>query len=158
MKLSDPVDARFKTPVIALTAPEESREKKADPLPTRSPAVITTRRVPRVPRPAKQRTDVSDSHSVPSHPVAPDRTIDVYATSPRFAPRTVTDADPVPARFADRYGSTCVIVTRAIFLSPLHEQQAESVSSASRLIVIDVSLLPRTSGREFAIRCIGPQL
>ena len=96
MKLSDPVDARFKTPVIALTAPEESREKTAVPLPARSPDVITTRRVPRVPRPAKHRTDVSDSHSVPSHPVAPDRTIDVYATSPRLPPCTVTDPDPVP--------------------------------------------------------------
>ena len=68
-------------------------------LPRRLPAVIITRRVPRVPRPAKHRTDVSDSHSVPSHPVAPDRTIDVYATCPRLPPCTVTDPDPVPPRF-----------------------------------------------------------
>ena len=45
------------------------------------------------------RTDVSDSHSVPSHPVCPSRAIAVYATSPSPAPCTVTDVDPVPARF-----------------------------------------------------------
>ena len=67
-------------------------------LPNRSPAVITTRRVPRAPCPTMHRTDVSDSHSVPSHPVCPSRPIAVYATSPRLAPCTVTDADPVPAR------------------------------------------------------------
>ena len=44
-------------------------------------------------------TDVSDSHSVPSHPVCPDRTIAVIPTSPRLDPCTVTDADPVPAAF-----------------------------------------------------------
>ena len=44
-------------------------------------------------------TDVSDSHSVPSHPVHPSLPMLVYATSPRLAPCTVTDADPVPARF-----------------------------------------------------------
>ena len=43
-------------------------------------------------------TDVSDSHSVPSQPVCPSLAIAVYATSPRLAPCTVTDADPVPAR------------------------------------------------------------
>ena len=68
-------------------------------LPRRLPAVITTRRVPRVPRPAKQRNDVSDSHSVPSHPVCPARTIAVIPTSPTPAPCTVTDPDPVPALF-----------------------------------------------------------
>ena len=47
-------------------------------------------------------TDVSDSHSVPSHPVAPVRVIPVYVTSPRLAPCTVTDADPVPARLYPR--------------------------------------------------------
>ena len=71
-------------------------------LPDRSPAVITTRRVPRAPCPTMHRTDVSDSHSVPSHPVCPSRAIAVYATSPRLAPCTVTDADPVPARLYPR--------------------------------------------------------
>merc|ERR1712091_365320 len=87
-----------------------------DALPDRSPAVITTRRVPRVPRPAKHRTDVSDSHSVPSHPVAPDRTIDVYATSPRLPPCTVTDADPVPPRFDPRNTLTVPASTDIVWL------------------------------------------
>ena len=69
-------------------------------LPDRSPAVITTRRVPQFPsRPIRHRTDVSDSHSVPSHPVVPDRTIDVYPACPRLPPCNVTDPDPVPPRF-----------------------------------------------------------
>ena len=45
-------------------------------------------------------TDVSDSHSVPSHPVCPIRPTAVTPTSPSPAPCTVTDADPVPARFS----------------------------------------------------------
>ncbi len=41
------------------------------------------------------RNDVSDSHSVPSHPVCPIRPSAVNATKPRLDPCTVTDADPV---------------------------------------------------------------
>ena len=63
-----------------------------------SEAVITTRRVCDEPRPTMHLTDVSDSHSVPSHPVCPSLPMLVYATSPRPAPCTVIDADPVPAR------------------------------------------------------------
>eukprot|EP00277_Geminigera_cryophila_P005018 CAMPEP_0179429170 /NCGR_PEP_ID=MMETSP0799-20121207/14629_1 /TAXON_ID=46947 /ORGANISM="Geminigera cryophila, Strain CCMP2564" /LENGTH=242 /DNA_ID=CAMNT_0021204971 /DNA_START=507 /DNA_END=1231 /DNA_ORIENTATION=- len=43
------------------------------------------------------RTDVSDSHSVPSHPVCPARAPAVMTTSPRPAPCTVTKDDPVAA-------------------------------------------------------------
>ena len=71
-------------------------------LPSLSPAVITTRRVLRAPCPTRHRTDVSDSHPVPSHPVCPDRTIAVKAASPRLDPCTVTGADPVPALFPRR--------------------------------------------------------
>ena len=71
-------------------------------LPPRSPAVITTRRVPDTPCPTRHLTDVSDSHSVPSHPVAPCRLRPVYAASPMLLPCTVTDPDPVPARFTRR--------------------------------------------------------
>ena len=71
-------------------------------LPTRSPAVIATRRVPCPPRPTMHLTDVSDSHSVPSHPVCPICPRSVNASSPRPAPCTVTDADPVPARLSRR--------------------------------------------------------
>ena len=77
-----------------------SKETKEDTDPDRSPAVITTRRVPPDPCPTMHLTDVSDSHSVPSHPVSPVRVIPVYVTSPRLAPCTVTDADPVPARLS----------------------------------------------------------
>ena len=47
-------------------------------------------------------TDVSDSQSVASHPVCPSRALPVYVISPRLAPCTVTDADPVPARLSRR--------------------------------------------------------
>ena len=77
-----------------------STEKMAVELPDRSPAVITTRRVPRAPCPTMHRTDVSDSHSVPSHPVCPSLIIAVYASSPRLAPFTVIDRAPVPAPFS----------------------------------------------------------
>ena len=68
-------------------------------VPDRSPAVITTRRVPDTPCPLKHLIKVSDSHSVASHPVCPSRARPVYVTSPIPAPCTVNDADPVPARF-----------------------------------------------------------
>ena len=92
---ADPVPALL-YPLVTLTLPV-SIEYTAVPLLSRSTAVITTRRVPRAPCPALHRTDVSDSHSVPSHPVCPHRTIAVKATAPKTAPCTVTDVDPVPA-------------------------------------------------------------
>ncbi len=70
-------------------------------LPPRSPTVTTAAAVPRVPcPPVMHRTDVSDSHSVPSHPVCPPRPIAVSPTSPSPDPCTVTDADPVTAPLA----------------------------------------------------------
>ena len=68
-------------------------------LPVCSSAVITTRRVPRPPCVAWHRTDVSDSHSVASHPVCPSRARPVYVTSPMPAPHMVTATDPVNALF-----------------------------------------------------------
>ena len=50
----------------------------------------------------RHRTDVSDSHSVPSHPVCPIRPSAENTTSPNPDPCTVTDADPVPAEFDRR--------------------------------------------------------
>ena len=70
-------------------------------LPPRSPAVTSAAAVPRVPwPPVMHRTDVSDSHSVPSHPVCPARPMAVSAASPSPDPCTVTDADPVLAPLA----------------------------------------------------------
>ena len=68
-------------------------------LPPRSPTVITSRRVPRAPRVTLHLTDVSDSHSVASHPVCPSRARPVCVSSPIPAPCNVTDASPVPAPF-----------------------------------------------------------
>ena len=88
----DPVPARL-YPSITLITPA-SVDITAVLLPDRSPAVIVTRRLPAADRPTRHRTDVSDSHSVPSHPVCPDRTIAVIPTSPRLDPCNVIDKDP----------------------------------------------------------------
>ena len=52
--------------------------------------------------PARHLTDVSDSLSVPSHPLLPHPPPPVYYTSPTPLPCTVIDAVPVPARFVQR--------------------------------------------------------
>eukprot|EP00961_Rhodomonas_salina_P244129 3298794-Rhodomonas_salina.1 len=62
--------------------PPTSVEYTAVALPTRSPAVTDTRRVPLTPLTTRHRIDVSDAHSVPSHPVCPSRTPPVYALRP----------------------------------------------------------------------------
>ena len=93
----DPVPARLARRA-ALTIPT-SYDQEALALPSLLPTVITTRRVPRVPCPAMHLTDVSDSHSVPSHIVLPSRARPVYVASPRLDPCIVTETDPVPAAF-----------------------------------------------------------
>ena len=85
-----------------MLVPVMSNEYAPDMLPLPSPAVITTRRVPRAPCPTRHRTDVSDSHSVPSHPVSPTRPSVVRAAEPRPDPCTVTDAVPEPPWLARR--------------------------------------------------------
>ena len=97
---ADPVPPRF--PRRVTLSPPKSTVHACVMLPIVSPAVITTRRVPLTPCPARHLTDVSDSHSVPSHPVRPCRPLAVYDTSPMPDPCTVTDPDPVPARFTRR--------------------------------------------------------
>jgi len=97
---ADPVPALFSRRVTLIDP--RSTENACDMLPDRCPVVTVTRRVPAAPCPVKHLTDVSDSHSVPSHPVCPDRIMAVNATSPRLDPCTVTEADPVPALFSRR--------------------------------------------------------
>jgi len=97
---ADPVPALFSR-CITLIDPK-STENACDMLPDRSPDVTVTRLVPPDPCPVRHLTDVSDSHSVPSHPVCPECAMAVNATSPRLDPCTVTDADPVPALFSRR--------------------------------------------------------
>ena len=52
----------------------------------RSPAVIATRRVPRAPCPTMHLIDVSDSHSVASHPVCPSRALSRIRHQPHARP------------------------------------------------------------------------
>ena len=71
-------------------------------LPACDSTVITKRRLSPDPCPTLHLTDVSDSQLVPSHPVCPVRPSAVSRTIPIPAPCTVTDAEPVPARFTRR--------------------------------------------------------
>jgi hypothetical protein len=111
----DPCTVTDVAPVPALL-PRRTKLKKptsmlklAETLPVRSDSVMPILRLPLTPWPRAHRIDVSDSHSVASHPVCPVRASPVYATSPRLAPCTVTDADPDPARFTDRVRLTTEI-------------------------------------------------
>jgi hypothetical protein len=95
---NDPVPARLDR----LTPLDEpySNEYPAETLPTRTPALITTARLPPDPSPNSPAVDVSESHSVPSHPVPPTRNPPLLPASPIPDPCTVTRAEPVPAPFA----------------------------------------------------------
>eukprot|EP00961_Rhodomonas_salina_P165959 2236131-Rhodomonas_salina.1 len=91
--LVDPVPARF-LPATTLTA--MSTDQLAVTLPACSPTVITTLLVPLIPSPSLHRTDVSDSHAVPSQMLYLTPTRNVYPCAPMPAPCTVRLADPVP--------------------------------------------------------------
>ena len=71
-------------------------------LPPRSPAVMASLCDPDRPDPILHRTDVSDSHSLDSHPLPAFRAIDDHPASPIPAPATLRLADPVAARFIPR--------------------------------------------------------
>ena len=60
------------------------------------------RRVPCAPYPALQRTDVSDSQDVPSHAVPCTRALVLELETPKFAPCTVMEAEPVDALLSRR--------------------------------------------------------
>ena len=66
-----PPARRFNT--VTVLGLETSIENTSEILPDRSPAVTTTRRVPDTPCPTLHLIDVSDTHSVASHPVCPFR-------------------------------------------------------------------------------------
>jgi hypothetical protein len=118
--LSDPVPALFSRR-IALTI-GASDENPALMLPTRAPTLLVIRRLPVTPCPPEQRSDVSDSHVVSSHPVKYIRAAPVAPTIPTPAPCSVTIADPVAATFALRttladirsIDSVCVTVPACI--------------------------------------------
>ncbi len=94
---AEPVPARF-CRRITLNAPT-STDHPCVLLPPRSPTVITIRRVPQAPCVTLHLTDVSDSHTVASHPVCSPRARPVCGRNPMPAPCTVTDASPDPAPF-----------------------------------------------------------
>jgi hypothetical protein len=98
---ADPVAARFCRRVTLTTM--KSTDHACVTLPFCSPAVITPRwEPPNANRETLHLIDVSDAHSVASHPVCPSRSLPVYVTSPMLAPCTVSINDPVPARLIQR--------------------------------------------------------
>ena len=97
---NEPVPARL--PLRTALTPGTSHDKPLLTVPPRPPAVITARRVPPAPWPVRHLTAVSDSQSVPSHPVCPARPLVEYFTTPRPDPCTVIDAEPVPPLLARR--------------------------------------------------------
>ena len=100
MTRTDPLPALLLLWPAWLTPPT-SVEMLTDTDPACSPADITTRRLPPVPAlGALPRTDVSDSHSVPSHAVTPTDTRTVPPPSPACTPCIVTHDEPVPGWLA----------------------------------------------------------
>jgi len=97
---AEPVPARFDCRVTL--SPLPSADHVWLVLPPLDPTVMTKRRLSPDPCPTLHLTDVSDSQLVPSHLVCPVRPSAVSRTIPIPAPCTVTDAEPVPARFARR--------------------------------------------------------
>jgi len=84
-----------------------SAEYASNVLPDGSITVMCARHVPpRAPCPSMHRGDVSNSHSLPLHPVCPPRPMAVKTTNPRPAPCTLIDADPVQPLLP-----RCVILT-----------------------------------------------
>ena len=73
-------------------------------------------------------TDVSDSHSVASHPVCPSRDRPEYDTSPMLDPCTVTDVDPVPPRLPLRTTLTDPRSTDHVWL-PLPERSPTVITT-----------------------------
>ena len=90
----DPVEARFlpSTELIATRFVENTPVT----LPSSIPTLTKARMLPLTLCPPLQRTDVSDSQLVRSHPVCPAPDPGLYPPSPTPRPDTVTLDDPVP--------------------------------------------------------------
>ena len=95
LTMTEPVLGRLDLCVLLKGA--LSIEQAVDWLRGRIPAVAITRELPSAPCPTRHLTDVSEPHSVPSHPLCPSSTLSVSIFKPRPDPYTVTDVDPVPA-------------------------------------------------------------
>ena len=127
VRLADPVAAPF-IPRSELDRPL-SVDMASVALPCRSPAVIRTALVPPSPAPILQRTDVSDSHSLASHPLPPVRPETDAPATPIPDPTTVTLDDPVAARFA--MASPLACVRSADIVSVTLPSRSPTVSAAS---------------------------
>ena len=131
--LADPVAARFAA-LTRLTMTTSS-EWLTVTVPSRMPTVDTTRRLPAAPWPVWHRTDVSASHAVSSHDVAPVRAPAVKLASPILAPWRVTLDDPVAARF----------VRLTTLIAPKSAEPAASVTLPTFMpAVSETTLLPAT--------------
>jgi len=97
--ISPPAGNRFTVVFIRRTEEIDTRSELSATLidPALEPRVTKMPRLPARSLAALHRIDVSDSHSVDSHPVCPARPIAVSDVSPSPDPCTVTDVDPVPA-------------------------------------------------------------
>jgi hypothetical protein len=69
-------------------------------VPTPSPLVRLTRRLPSTPPPVRHRTELSDNHSVPSALVRPALPPPLYRAVPKLAPLSVRLTDPLVPPFA----------------------------------------------------------
>jgi hypothetical protein len=109
-----------------------STEYTALRLPERSPAVITTRRMPRGPAlKIKHLTDVSDCHAVAWHLVPPTRAIPVKSTWPRLDPWIVTDPEPVPGPLLRRI--TLNIARSIVYAFEMLPPRSATVSTTRRV-------------------------
>ena len=90
---AEPVPAELLRRTTLIIVPSMDNAMLMDP--PRPPAVTTAVWERRCLPPVMHRTDVSDAHSVPSHPVFPLRPWAVKDTMPSPDPCTVSDAEPV---------------------------------------------------------------
>eukprot|EP00961_Rhodomonas_salina_P111082 1494796-Rhodomonas_salina.1 len=97
VKLARPVVGRL--PLTGCVESPLSYVDTSDIVPDIDPAVTTARRVPPDPEPIRHATELSDTHPVPSHPVADVLTPTLYADTPRSDPLTVTLPCPVVPTF-----------------------------------------------------------
>lgn len=78
---------------------DDAADSTPDTLPVRSPAVTVVCRLPLSDDQPRHRTELSDAHSVASHPVPPCRCPALRSASPNIPPCNVTRAEPVAAPF-----------------------------------------------------------
>jgi hypothetical protein len=96
--LDDPEAIRFIRPPDD-TVNEDAADSNAEMLPVRSPADTVIRRLTATDDQPRLANELSDVHSVASHPVTPCRGPELELASPKSAPRNVAEAEPVATPF-----------------------------------------------------------